>query len=134
MKSVFADTGFYVAIHNQRDQFHSVAIKLASELYSPVVTTEFVLIEVANFFKRPGDRKLFANLDLALRDDILTTIVPASAELYASALSLFAARHDQHWSLVDCLSFHVMTELEITDALTADQHFEQAGFRALMRS
>jgi uncharacterized protein len=123
MKPVFADTGFYVAIHNRRDQLHAVAVELASRLRVPVVTTEFVLIEVANFFKRPGDRALFAEVDRALRSDPATSILPAASHLYASGLDLFASRLDQQWSLVDCTSFQVMQELELTDALTADEHF-----------
>ena len=42
-------------------------------------------------------------------------------------------RSDKSWSLTDCISFVVMGEHGITDALTGDRHFEQAGFRALLR-
>ncbi len=35
--------------------------------------------------------------------------------------------------LVDCISFVVMRERNIEAALTADEHFIQAGFRALLR-
>jgi predicted nucleic acid-binding protein len=133
MTPVFADTGFYVAIHNRRDQLHARAVAVASTLRAPVVTTEFVLIEVANFFKRPEHRASFAEVDRALRSDDSTTIVPATSQLYADGLALFASRADQHWSLVDCMSFDVMKEFGLTEALTADEHFEQAGFRALLR-
>ena len=134
MKPVFADTAFYVAIHNRRDQLHGRAVALAESLTAPVVTSEFVLIEVANFFKRPGDRAMFAEIDGALRADSLTTIVPAGSRLYGEGLMLFAARPDQQWSLVDCMSFVIMRERELTDALTADDDFEQAGFRALLKT
>jgi uncharacterized protein len=46
---------------------------------------------------------------------------------------LFKQRKDKEWGLVDCISFIVMQNREITDALTADIHFQQAGFRALLR-
>jgi len=133
MTPVFADTAFYVAFHNRRDHLHSRAVALASGLKAPVVTSEFVLLEVANFFKRPGDRAAFAAVDAALRSDPSTTVVPATSRLYLDGLSLFAARLDQHWSLVDCTSFQIMRELGITEALAADEDFEQAGFRALLR-
>jgi predicted nucleic acid-binding protein len=67
MIPVFADTAFYVAFHNRRDALHVRAVELASRLTAPIITTEFVLLEVANFFKRPGDRGKFAEFDAALR-------------------------------------------------------------------
>jgi predicted nucleic acid-binding protein len=133
MTPVFADTGFYVAFHNRRDALHGQAVELAARLTAPIITTEFVLLEVANFFKRPGDRGMFTAFDAALRLDSTTTIIPASSELYLYGRNLFSARADKEWSLVDCMSFHVMTERGLTDALTADEHFEQAGFRILLR-
>ena len=68
-----------------------------------------------------------------LQSDRLVQIVPASKILFRDGIDLFAARSDKEWSLVDCISFEVMAELALTDALTADHHFEQAGFRALLR-
>ena len=47
--------------------------------------------------------------------------------------SSFAARPDKEWSLTDCISFVAMNERDITDALTSDHHFEQAGFRILLK-
>jgi predicted nucleic acid-binding protein len=60
-------------------------------------------------------------------------IVPLSEDLYQRALLLFAERGDKEWSLVDCLSFVVMQDRDIQAALTTDRHFQQAGFRTLMR-
>lgn len=51
---------------------------------------------------------------------------------YASAVDFYLDRPDKHWSLTDCASFLVMDRLGIQDALTADRHFEQAGYRALL--
>jgi uncharacterized protein len=48
------------------------------------------------------------------------------------AVELFRQRSDKNWSLTDCLSFVVMSELQLTDALSTDRHFSQAGFRALL--
>jgi predicted nucleic acid-binding protein len=59
-------------------------------------------------------------------------VVPHSVELSADAIRLFTARSDKDWSLTDCLSFLVMERKGIRDALTADNHFEQAGFRAIL--
>lgn len=61
-------------------------------------------------------------------------IVPLTNDLYAQALILYRSRIDKEWGLVDCLSFVVMRERMLTEALTADQHFEQVGFQALLRT
>ena len=59
-------------------------------------------------------------------------MVPQSAEFSTDAIRLFAARSDKDWSLTDCLSFVVMERKRIREALTADNHFEQAGFQAIL--
>ena len=59
--------------------------------------------------------------------------MPLSEELYARAFTLYRQRPDKEWGMVDCISFVVMQERGLTDALTTDEHFGQAGFRVLMR-
>ncbi len=93
-----------------------------------ITTTEYVLVEVANFFCSAGARPLFLSLVEVLRATRTTIIVPSSSSLFAQGIELFAKRPDKEWSLTDCISFEVMAEL----GLTADHHFEQAGFRALL--
>jgi predicted nucleic acid-binding protein len=132
MTTVFADTAFYVAVLNPRDDLAEAAEAYTRTAAVKVVTTEFVLIEVANFFSRPASRAAYVRLVSGLRADPDTTIRPASPDLFERALQLFAARPDKDWSLTDRASFVVMTDLNLTDALTADRHFEQAGFRALL--
>ncbi|MBX9789979.1 MAG: hypothetical protein K2Y37_13760 [Pirellulales bacterium] len=58
-------------------------------------------------------------------------VVPATPELFDAAWSLFGQRADKNWSLTDCTSFVIMRSRGLVDALTADRHFAQAGFRAL---
>ena len=70
----------------------------------------------------------------SLVDDEQVTIVDVRFDLLRSAMDLFNERPDKHWSLTDCISFVVMDQMKVTGALTADHHFEQAGFVALMRS
>ena len=132
MTPAFADTAYFVALHNRRDALHTLAVE-CGQLADAIVTTEFILVEVATFFLRPADRVTFAKLDAALRANPNVTVLPSSADLYARGLELFAARPDKEWSLTDCISFEVMAELELTDAVTADQHFEQAGLRVLLK-
>jgi uncharacterized protein len=134
MNRVFADTSYYVALTNPRDQLHAVATQFLASYGSAIVTTEFVLVEVANFLSRSRiGRHTFQTLDAQLRAAPEVTIYPATSDLYARGLKLFTARPDKDWSLTDCISFDVMAELEITDALTADEHFEQAGYCVLLK-
>lgn len=70
----------------------------------------------------------------ALERDPQVEIVLITDELYREAMALFCSRLDKDWGLIDCLSFIVMKERGLSDALTTDEHFEQAGFLALLRS
>jgi hypothetical protein len=73
MTPVFADTAFFVAFHNRRDALHPRAVECAARLTAPILTTEFILIEVANFFKRPSDRSKFVALNAV---SLLPSIAP----------------------------------------------------------
>jgi predicted nucleic acid-binding protein len=132
MTPVFADTAFYVAILNPRDALHSAAVRLSQTNRSPVLTTEFILLEVANFFTRPGERDEFVRFMAALANDATTEILPCSSQLFRAGYALFEERPDKEWSLTDCTSFVAMTDRGLSDALTSDHHFTQAGFRVLL--
>jgi len=132
MNSVFADMSYFVALLIPRDRLHADAMAFTTTFLGTIVTTEFVLIEVANFFSRPPGRERFLRLVEELYQSSSVELVGASESAVAQGLSLFAARPDQEWSLTDCISFQVMTERGLIDSLTADKHFEQAGFRVLL--
>jgi len=128
---VFADTYFYLALFNTRDAHHKRIVEFMTGFTGGVVTTQWVLTEVADAFASiPQRRQLQAKFRL-LADDPETRIVEASPELFEKGLNLYNSRPDKLWSLTDCISFMVMTEEQISDALTGDRHFDQAGFKAL---
>ena len=133
MKACFADTYFYLALLNPADEAHQVAASLNRTLAAPMVTTTWVLTEVADALSAPGNRTVFLELLAALRGDPQVSIIPPSPTLFDRGIDLYRARLDEDWSLTDCVSFVVMGEYALTDALTGDHHFEQAGFRALMK-
>ena len=60
-------------------------------------------------------------------------MVFASADLFDAGMTLHRDRPDKQWSLTDCISFIVMEHRQLDRALTPDHHFEQAGFKALLR-
>ena len=133
MTAVLADTSFFVAYLNPREDCHKLAVEWMTAASEPIVTSDWVLAELGNFLAEGADRRLFGALVRALSADKRFEIVPADRESFMDALNLYVRRPDQSWSFTDCISFRLMKARKIKDALTTDHHFEQAGFRALLR-
>lgn len=136
MRTVFADTSYWVALLNPRDNLHAKAKAVSGELGNVRFhTSEMVLAEFLNDFARRGGqlRKLAAEWVKRLRADPNTTIVEQSSLLFREALALYEERSDKDWGLTDCASFSIMRSYGVSDALTADSDFRQAGFAALLR-
>ncbi len=133
MKPVFADTSYYLALVNPKDPRHDLAVKRGDNLLGRIFVTEYVLVELGSALSHGSDRVVFLELleDLGKQDSI--TIISPSETLFRQGVALFAARPDKEWSLVDCISFIVMKQRRLEEALTTDRHFVQAGFRALLR-
>jgi uncharacterized protein len=129
---VFADAFFYMALINRQDAFHKKAAELSESLPGPIYTTHWVLTEVGDAFSRPRDRGLFLKLLELIEKDQRIEVVPATKTLFEHGIELFANRPDKYWSLTDCISFIVMDQQGVTEALTGDRHFTQAGFVALL--
>ena len=137
MIEVFLDTSFAIALSSQTDRNHLQAVKLASQLElhkTHLVTTQAILLEIGNALSKQKYRIAAIQLLESLETDRNVEIVSLTNDLYRQAFNLFRQRQDKEWGLVDCISFVVMQERGITDALTADAHFQQAGFRALLRN
>ena len=132
---VFLDTSYAIALSVRNDDLHEQAIRLADLLQTAethLVTTQAVLLEIGNALSRQRYRRAAVMLLNALETDPKVKIVSLSGQLYTQAVELYCQRPDKEWGLVDCVSFIVMQERRMTDALTADEHFQQAGFRALL--
>ena len=128
---VFADTFFYLALLDERDPAHHRALAAAT-INRPVVTTEFVVIEIADGCARAEDHADFLALLAGMRNNSRLDIVALSSELMQGGIDFYARHSDKDWSLTDCISFVVMRNKGIQEALTADHNFEQAGFRILL--
>lgn len=133
MKVVFADTFYYLALLNPGDIRHQAAIEYTAAFRGRMITTAWVLTELADALARPQNRAAFLQVLSQLRADPEITIVPASEAAFDDGVRLFEMRPDKHWTLTDCISFAIMKQEAIGQALTADRHFEQAGFVALLK-
>ncbi len=132
LQDAFADTVFWVALVVRSDQFHSRAQAWSQSVAGRLVTTDAVLTETANTLGRPEWR----HHAVALIDHILgradVEVVHTASDLWGRGWDFYRQRPDKGWGLTDCLSFVVMNDMGLNDALTADDHFRQAGFRAVL--
>ena len=134
MKKTFVDTAFILAVVSEKDELHQKSRELV-KIYGtlPWMTTDLVLYEVANPLARNAKPQAQKIISEFLEADGIE-IVYASPALFRKGFALYCKYADKTWGLVDCVSFVVMRENGITDALTNDTHFQQAGFNALMRN
>jgi predicted nucleic acid-binding protein len=133
MKIVFADTFYYLALLNPGDNRHQQALACTATLGGRMLTTSWVVMELGDALASPSTRSAFLQTLGQLRSDPAVTVLPPESASFEEGLKLYAARPDKEWSLTDCISFVVMQREGITEALTGDHHFEQAGFVALLK-
>jgi uncharacterized protein len=132
MSKLFADTFYFLALLNKHDEAHARAVEYVTEL-ERIVTTEWVLTELADGLASSRNRIIFFRTRQELLSDANVEVVSLDMRLYEEGAYLYASRPDKEWSLTDCISFVVMERESIVGALTGDHHFEQAGFVALLK-
>ena len=132
---VLLDTSYIVALENRDDPSHERAKALDRDLLrqGTVLLLHWgILLEIGDGYARMSRRAKGLEILDRLENEDGYLIRPLTEPLLAEALDLYRSRTDKEWGLTDCLSFVLMTQEGITDALTADYHFRQAGFRALL--
>ena len=97
-----------------------------------MITTRAVVLEIGNALSTLRYRAAAIELLDSLEEDPNVEIIPLSDELYNRGMELYRQRPDKEWGITDCISFVVMEDYGLTEALTTDEHFKQAGFRALL--
>lgn len=133
MKQTFADTYYFLALLNPRDDAHQQATKSTAGRAGGLLTTHWVLTEVGDAFSSIAWRRRYLGLLDSLISAANVQIIPAEAVWFERGIDLYRRRPDKDWPLTDCISFVVMEQFGVSEALTADHHFEQAGFGALLR-
>lgn len=127
----FMDTFAFIAWHDARDSAHRSVLEYFDDYDGRILTTEWILLEVLDSFTHPDFRITVAASLEQVRNDPMFEVIPFDPVVYRASLDLFTKRQDKHWSLTDCTSFVVMEQHKLTDALTADHHFRQAGFHPI---
>ena len=135
MDSLFLDTSYVIALAVERDTHHSRAVQLADrveEENTRIVTTRPVVLEIGNYLSKPNRRPQVISYVETLEQEPAVEIVPLTKDLFRRGFELYRQRPDKTWGLTDCISFIVMRDQGIQEALTTDRDFEQAGFNALL--
>ena len=132
MKRVFGDSLYFLALANPRDQFHRRAVEFAHDWKGVIITSRWVLAEICDGLSSKANRALALHFMEQITTSARFRVVMKSDGLFERGLALYRSRADKDWSLTDCISFTVMADENLTEALTGDRHFEQAGFHALL--
>jgi uncharacterized protein len=138
MSGLFVDTSGWAAILDKSQPQHALAVtfyRLARLQNRLLVTTNYILTELVALFDSPLHipRDTVIEYVEGLRVAPSIEVVHIDPTLDAQAWQLLKSRPDKRWSLVDCASFVVMQQRRLTEALTTDRHFEQAGFMRLIK-
>lgn len=136
-RPVFLDTNGWLALLNSSDALHSAASIVWSDLVrrgSTIFLTDWIVAETGNGLARTNARQRFPRAVALLRESPRVRLLSISESLFKASLDLYASRPDKSWGLVDCASFLVMQEHEISEVVTNDRHFGQAGFKCLLPS
>ena len=135
MPQVFVDTAAWIALLNTSDALRAPAQAVLAQLRAQstrLITSEFVLLELANALSAPALRRSTIAFIESLPTLDEVEIIALDTNLLAAGWELYRARPDKEWGLTDCVSFVIMRQAEITVAFTSDHHFEQAGFTKLL--
>jgi len=135
MKTVFADSHYWIAVVKPNDPWKKVANEAKSTLGEVlIITTDGVLTEFLTALKKGEHmRKQAAKMVHAILENPNVKVVPQTRDSFLKGLEFYEYRSDKEYSLTDCISMNVMKTESLAEALTNDHHFEQEGFTVLIR-
>jgi uncharacterized protein len=135
---LFIDTSGWASLFVASQPYHSPAeqyFRAFIQQNRKIYTTNYVITELVALLNSPlkvPRPQIFEIVD-AIKSSVYVEVIHIDSKTDASAWQLCKDRLDKAWSLVDCSSFVVMKDQKIQEALTTDQHFEQAGFIRLLK-
>ena len=133
----FVDTSGWAELVDRTLLFHGLAVAAFDEVWNQgghLITTNLVLIELTALLTSPLRMPKSQQIQLVgdLQADPSVEVI-LSIPRWKPRPGIFGELPDKEWSLVDCASFVVMQQRQLTEALTTDHHFEQAGFVRLLK-
>lgn len=130
----FLDTSFVIALFNKNDKYYRKGIDLQKSFTDAdkFVLSDAIILEIANSLSHPTFRQDIVAFIKAIRKNDNFIIYPINPEIIDKGLKIYSTYKDKYWGLVDCISFSLMKTENISLALTTDNHFKQAGFKALL--
>jgi predicted nucleic acid-binding protein len=131
MRQLFADTFYWVALINPKDDWHKEVLKVSYLLTETLlITTEEILGEVLAFYSKSGYRlrKRTVNFVHNILENSQIKVIEQSHQSFTEGFELYQQRLDKGYSLTDCISMNTMRKFSITEILTHDIHFTQEGF------
>ena len=137
MKTVFADTLYYIALANPRDEWHQAAKAIGPKLGAVrFITIDEVLVELLAFYSENKCGRDMRNAAIQLVHKIIhnpnITVLPQTRDSFHRGLRLYESRPDKGYSLTDCISMETMRDRKLSEVLTHDHHFTQEGFVILL--
>jgi len=135
MRTIFADTFYWNALANPKDQWHQTARRLSRELHPfLIVTTDEVLVEFLAFFSSRGKilREAAVALTRKIQSNANILVIPQTRESFERGFALYEERSDKEYSMTDCVSMETMRQRNLTEVLTHDHHFTREGFVILL--
>jgi len=138
MNKLFVDTSGWASLADVSEPFYQKAKEIyavAMQNRQRLVTTNYILAELVALMTSPlrFHRRRIIEFINGIKESPFFDVIYITQDLDERAWELLSNRTDKKWSLVDCSSFIVMQENNITEALTTDHHFEQAGFVRLLK-
>ena len=133
MNDVFVDTAFVIALVNEKDEHHEEVLDLSVRfLGSRKITTVPVLLEIGNALAK-NFRSESIEIIERFRTSKNISVIQIAERDFLEGFEMYKLHDGKSWSLTDCISFVLMKRFSLSDALTSDKHFEQAGFNILMK-
>lgn len=135
MKTVFADSHYWIAIVNPHDQWAEAAKDARALLGEAlIVTTDEVLTEfLAALRSGKHMRKQAAKMVRLILENPNVKVIPQTRDSFLKGLTFYESRSDKEYSLIDCISMNVMRNKSLFEVLTNDRHFEQERFTVLIK-
>jgi uncharacterized protein len=134
-RDVLADTSALYAFVDRNDASHVAARDAVARILNDgrrIVATDYLIAETVNLANARGGATVAMRVLDLVEQSAGIRVEWIGADRFGAAKTFFRKFSDHRYSFTDCTSFVVMRELRITEALTTDRHFVEAGFSALL--